>query len=96
MRDNICEHYPEYTRVFTSEDARSYKPRAELFELALKASGLRSDEVIHIGDSVSSDVKGAAALGIKALWLNRFGKQNPEGVESISKLTEAFGYIGKK
>ena len=96
IAEAIAYHGLKPAGVFTSEDARSYKPRAELFELALKASGLRSDEVIHIGDSVSSDVKGAAALGIKALWLNRFGKQNPEGVESISKLTEAFGYIGKK
>ncbi|MBQ5311717.1 MAG: HAD hydrolase-like protein, partial [Oscillospiraceae bacterium] len=47
-------------------------------------------EVIHIGDSVSSDVQGAANAGIRALWLNRFGKSIPEGVESISVLTEIF------
>ena len=75
--------------VFTSEDAGSYKPRKELFELALKGSGLAADEVIHIGDSLSSDVKGAGALGIQTLWLNRFGREVPEGVKSISTLTEA-------
>ena len=75
--------------MFTSEDARSYKPRKELFELALKGSGLAADEVIHIGDSMSSDVKGAGALGIRTLWLNRFGKEVPEGVVSISTLPEA-------
>ena len=75
--------------VFTSEDARSYKPGKELFELALKGSGLAADEVIHIGDSLSSDVKGAGALGIQALWLNRFGREVPEGVKSISTLPEA-------
>ena len=75
--------------VFTSEDARSYKPRKELFELALRETGLKPDEVIHIGDSVSSDVKGAGALGIKALWLNRFGKPVPEGVDCITTLTDA-------
>ena len=76
--------------VFTSEDARSYKPRCELFELALKGTGLKPDEVIHIGDSVSSDIKGAAAVNIRALWLNRFGKEVPNGIDSISMLTEAF------
>ena len=75
--------------VFTSEDARSYKPRKELFELALKRTGLAADEVIHIGDSMSSDVKGAGALGIRTLWLNRFGKEVPDGVVSISTLPEA-------
>ena len=76
--------------VFTSEDAGSYKPRKELFELALQKTGLKPDEVIHIGDSISSDVKGAASVNIKALWLNRFGKEVPDGIDSISTLTEAF------
>ena len=75
--------------IFTSEEARSYKPRKELFELALKGSGLKPDEVIHIGDSISSDVKGATSVGIRTLWLNRFGKETPEGVESIKNLLEA-------
>ncbi|MBO4701276.1 MAG: HAD family hydrolase [Lachnospiraceae bacterium] len=79
--------------VFTSEDAKSYKPRKELFELALKKSGLNADEVIHIGDSLSSDVKGSNSLGIRALWLNRFGKEIPEGVESITSLLGAFKVI---
>lgn len=79
--------------VYTSEDARSYKPRKELFELALKETELRTDEVIHIGDSISSDVKGAGVLGIKTLWLNRFGKDIPDGVISISSLSEAFEYL---
>lgn len=75
--------------VFTSEDAKAYKPRKELFELALRSTGLKADEVIHIGDSVSSDVKGASAVNIKALWLNRFGKEIPDGVESIVSLLDA-------
>ena len=86
----IAYHDLHPAGVFTSEDARSYKPRKELFELALKSTGLSPDEVIHIGDSVSSDVQGAAKSGIRALYLNRFGKSIPEGVESISGLSEAF------
>lgn len=74
------------TDVFTSEDARAYKPRKELFEFALRTTGLKANEVIHIGDSLCSDVKGASSVGINALWLNRFGKQITNGVESISSL----------
>ena len=76
--------------VFTSEDARAYKPRRELFELALEKTGLAPEEVIHIGDSISSDVKGASALGIHTLWLNRFGKEIPDGIKSISTLLQTF------
>lgn len=75
--------------VFTSEDAKAYKPRKELFELALNSVGLKADEVIHIGDSVSSDVSGAKGVNIRALWLNRFGKVVPDGVESIVSLLDA-------
>lgn len=80
--------------IFTSEDAKAYKPRKELFELALNTTGLRADEVIHIGDSLSSDVKGASSVGIKAIWLNRFNKENSCGVDSITNLLEALDKLG--
>lgn len=76
--------------VFTSEDARSYKPRKELFEYALKNTGLIAKEVIHIGDSLSSDIKGAQAVGINPVWINRSGKKVPDGVISIEALWEVF------
>ncbi|MGC4107379.1 MAG: HAD-IA family hydrolase [Thermomicrobiales bacterium] len=60
--------------VLTSEDVRSYKPNPELFLAGLQALGLRSDEVLHVGDSRSSDVAGAVALGIPVAWVNRSGK----------------------
>lgn len=56
--------------VVTSQDARSYKPRAELFEAGLGLLGLDHDEVLHVGDSLGSDIAGANALGIDAAWVN--------------------------
>lgn len=92
-RDDVLEaaayHGLEPAGVFTSEDARAYKPRKELFEFALAGTGLKADEVIHIGDSLSSDVKGAARAGIRALWLNRSGRESPEGVKSVRSLLDA-------
>ena len=52
----IAYHGLKPAGVFTSEDARSYKPRAEIFEMALKKVDLQPDEVLHIGDSLSSDI----------------------------------------
>ena len=74
--------------VFTSEDAKSYKPRNELFELALKKTGLSAEEVLHIGDSLSSDIKGANSVGINAIWINRNGKDIPDNVTAVSNLLE--------
>lgn len=76
--------------VFTSQDAKAYKPRKEVFELALKNTGLKANEVIHIGDSISSDVEGASSVNIKALWLNRFGREVPNGIECILSLLDIF------
>lgn len=76
--------------VFTSEDAKSYKPRKELFEFALKSTGLSAECVVHIGDSLSSDIKGALSVGINAIWVNRSSKEIPEGVSAVGNLLEVY------
>ena len=41
-------------------------------------------------DSLSSDVDGAASVGINAVWLNRNNREVPDGVVSVKNLTELF------
>jgi FMN phosphatase YigB (HAD superfamily) len=72
--------------IISAELARACKPHPAIFEKAMEVAGIAPEEVIHIGDSISSDVKGASALEICTLWLNRFGKEVPDGVKSISSL----------
>jgi 2-haloacid dehalogenase/putative hydrolase of the HAD superfamily len=69
--------------VVTSEEARAYKPQAGIFKYALTKYDLKADEVVHIGDSVTSDVLGAKAAGIDSIWANRFGKPVPDGVNTV-------------
>ena len=70
-------HNIQVNDVITSEDVRAYKPRPELFLEGLSRYKLNANEVIHIGDSITSDVLGANKLGIKTIWLNRLNKQKP-------------------
>lgn len=88
-------HDIKITEIMTSEDVKSYKPRPELFVEALKRSKLNANEVIHIGDSIHSDVGGAQNLGISAIWLNRLNKQLPDGTspEYICKYFNEVGTI---
>ena len=79
--------------VFTSEDARAYKPRPELFRLALRETGRAGGEVLHVGDSLGSDVEGARGAGIGALWLNRRGAAVPRGIASIDSLTSTCTFL---
>ena len=78
-------HYHGLTpiKIFTSEDAKSYKPRTELFEMALKESNLDPQEAVHIGDSLNSDIRGASNLGINTIWMNRNKKEIPNGVVAV-------------
>lgn len=77
--------------VVTSEDARHYKPHPRMFELAMEATGLPAHDLVHVGDSWRSDVRGASSLGIRPVWLNRDGKTRPDDgltVHEAANLTD--------
>jgi 2-haloacid dehalogenase/putative hydrolase of the HAD superfamily len=74
-------HGIQVNEIVTSEDVKSYKPRKELFLEVLGRHNLSAKEVLHIGDSYMSDVRGANNVGIKSVWLNRLNKKKPEGAE---------------
>jgi 2-haloalkanoic acid dehalogenase type II len=71
-----------FDQVVTSEDCRAYKPRGEMFHEALSLLGLSAGEVLHVGDSLGSDVRGARSQGIPVLWVNRRNRQAPCGEEA--------------
>jgi putative acetyltransferase len=68
-----------FEHVVTSERCRAYKPRLEMFERALQLLGLPAAEVLHVGDSLGSDVRGAREAGMPVLWVNRRGRTLPAG-----------------
>ncbi len=67
----LVHHGVHVAGVVTSEDARSYKPDPRIFEMALTVTGWRRTHVLHVGDSLHSDVGGAAAVGLRTGWVNR-------------------------
>jgi putative hydrolase of the HAD superfamily len=54
------------------------KPDVRIFEAALAAANARPDEAVMLGDSWLTDVAGARALGVRAVWLNRAGGVAPD------------------
>ena len=60
--------------LITSEDVKSYKPRADIFKAALEHLGLKPEEVLMVGDSLRYDLEPAHALGINTAWINRSRK----------------------
>ncbi|MBX3068956.1 MAG: HAD family hydrolase [Thermomicrobiales bacterium] len=73
--------------LVTSDDARAYKPRTEMFELALKTMGLSRSEVLHVGDSRTSDIQGAKNAGMAVAWINRAAKPGSHVAEPDYEIT---------
>lgn len=67
--------------AFISEDLKADKPSKEFFDKVFnKIGSTNKDEYILIGDSLSSDMRGANNAGIKNIWYNPKGKENNLGV----------------
>jgi putative hydrolase of the HAD superfamily len=55
------------------------KPDPAIFHAALESLGVAPEEAWHVGDSLATDVAGAAAAGIRSVWLNRRGRARRPG-----------------
>lgn len=80
--------------IICGDMVKAYKPHKELFEKELQVSGRKAGDVLHIGDSMSSDVKEALSVGITPVLINRDGKEQYVSVKTIKELTEILDMIG--
>lgn len=70
---DLLQIEPLFSFVLISESVGIWKPDPGIFHLALEMGEARPEEAIYIGDSVSADVPGAHAAGMRAIWMNRKG-----------------------
>lgn len=82
----IARHGLRFAAVVCSEEVGAYKPDRAMFDRALAALGLRADEVMHVGDSLGTDVAGAVAAGIPVAWINRRGRCTPPGLPLVAEV----------
>jgi FMN phosphatase YigB (HAD superfamily) len=71
---SILEDYGLHSHldaVVISEEVGFRKPRREIFDAVLEALTVEREEVLHVGDSLTADVAGAASMGIQSVWLTR-------------------------
>jgi 2-haloacid dehalogenase/putative hydrolase of the HAD superfamily len=73
----VAHHDLDLPLRVTSEAVCSYKPRPEIFLAALDQLRLPAANVLHVGDSLTSDVAGANVLGIPVAWVNRRARPRP-------------------
>jgi putative hydrolase of the HAD superfamily len=54
------------------------KPKPEIFRLAIDRLDVDEASAVMIGDSLARDIAGAAGVGMKSVWVNRFGRKATE------------------
>ncbi|MBQ8885335.1 MAG: HAD family hydrolase [Clostridia bacterium] len=69
-----------FHRVFISEALQTIKPHADFFERIKKELSAETDELLMIGDSLTSDIAGAMGAGIDCCWYNPTEKPNDSGL----------------
>jgi putative hydrolase of the HAD superfamily len=75
--------------VVASGEVGVAKPRAEIFALACERLGVAMERTAHVGDRLDLDAEGAAAAGLRGVWLDRLGEEaGPGHVARISTLHE--------
>ena len=79
---------PLFKLAFRADEVGSAKPDAKIFEVAMSAVACASNEMIHIGDSIETDVKGAINAGVTPIWFNADEDDNSLGIREVRSLTD--------
>ncbi|MEV0458340.1 HAD family hydrolase [Catellatospora methionotrophica] len=74
--------------LYALENGVPKKPARGFFEAVLAAASAQPDEVVYVGDSYAHDVAGAAAAGLRTVWLNRSGAPAPGPVRPDVMITD--------
>ena len=57
--------------VITAQQARSYKPSLNNFNLAFDRIGVPKPKILHVAQSLFHDIAPANTLGLSTVWVNR-------------------------
>jgi putative hydrolase of the HAD superfamily len=81
-----------FEAIIVSREVGSSKPSRGIFEHAVRKLGLPPEAILHVGDSLAMDVRGAEAAGLRALLLRRTGRVPRAGrLKSLLELCESPG-----
>tara|TARA_R110002126_G_scaffold288674_1_gene442647 strand:+ start:10646 stop:11350 length:705 start_codon:yes stop_codon:yes gene_type:complete len=79
------------SQIVISEEVGVMKPHPKIFDHATELVGLNRSDILYVGDSFSSDVKGGKAAGWKVAWYT----SNPtkEGAELADVVFADYGSL---
>lgn len=77
--------------IVHAEKLGEMKPAAAPFRHAVELSGGDPARWVHVGDGLDTDIAGAQACGMKAVWINRAGVPLPDGYAPDAELSSLAG-----
>ena len=82
---NIVQYF--HVMVF-SDEIGYYKPHPIIFNTALKKLECNPRNVVHIGDLLETDIKGAKDCNMYAVWYNESNNNNSQQIQPDYKIRE--------
>lgn len=87
INSSNIRHY--FDCILISDEFKSAKPDAAIFNEALKQLDVLAHEAIYVGDSYSNDVIGAYNAKITPIWIwSEDGRYNQDSVKRIYKIED--------
>lgn len=89
--DGVPRLTPYFDHVVISGTFGKGKPDTSIFEHALGLLGIEPQMAVMVGDKLTTDIQGALAAKVHAVWVNRNNKTNTENIQpdfEIRQLTE--------
>ncbi len=78
--------------IFISQQIGFDKPDPRFYEGCIRQiPDYNPEETVMVGDSLTSDIKGGQAIGVRTIWFNPKGKENPSDIRPdycLSHLSE--------
>ncbi len=92
----LCEQLglaPYFDFIVTSARVGCAKPNPCIFRHMISLAGATPARTLHVGDSLAADVRGAQAVGITGVLLDRAGNAPAGDYPRIRSLTEVLALI---
>jgi FMN phosphatase YigB (HAD superfamily) len=83
-----------FATVSVSAVVGARKPDSRIFNHALALLGLEPNQVVHVGDDVERDIRGARAADLRAVLIDRSGRSTDNAVEWITSLRALLPVLG--
>jgi putative hydrolase of the HAD superfamily len=80
--------------IFVSSSVGYAKPDRRIFDFVLRARQLAPENALHVGDSITNDVQGAANAGIEGILVDRKGVHQGGTMRRVASLKEVLDHLG--